>query len=105
MKIVFAPEALEELEGTVGYFETSDPAAARRLADRIFTVVGLLAEGVLDGPESRLRSGERVRSWPVPPVRVYYQRVGETLVILRVFHQARRPIASPLRSPRKQKPR
>jgi hypothetical protein len=38
------------------------------------------------------RDGSRVRSWPIPPFRVYYQRRGAELVVLRVYHQARRPL-------------
>jgi len=29
-----------------------------------------------------------VRSWPVPPVRVYYQRQSNALWVLRIYHQA-----------------
>lgn len=51
-----------------------------------------LAAGGLDGPEQELLSGQRVRSWPVPPVRVYYRRTGDLLEVVRIYHQARRPI-------------
>ena len=34
-----------------------------------------------------------VRSWAVPPFRVYYQRHVDELLIVRVYHQTRRPIA------------
>jgi hypothetical protein len=33
-----------------------------------------------------------VRSWGVPPFRVYYQRHFDELLIVRVYQQARRPI-------------
>ena len=41
---------------------------------------------------SRLRSGSLVRSRPVPPFRIYDQRQPGELLILRVYHQTRRPI-------------
>jgi hypothetical protein len=44
------------------------------------------------GPEQKFRSGELVRSWPVSRLRVYYQRTADTLIVLRVYHQARRPL-------------
>lgn len=55
-------------------------------------VVEQLAAGDFEGPEQRLRSGRLVRSWPVPPLRVYYQRRADELVVLRVYHHARRPL-------------
>jgi plasmid stabilization system protein ParE len=59
-------------------------------------VITSLAEGEFDGPEQELRrTGERVRSWPVPPFRIYYRREPDEFVVLRVYHSARRPIASP----------
>ncbi|MCA9604361.1 MAG: hypothetical protein KC619_02130 [Myxococcales bacterium] len=59
----------------------------------MFERVDRLAEGGLDGPEQVLRSGERVRSWPVPPLRIYYQRASDHFSVLRIYHQAREPIA------------
>ena len=49
-------------------------------------------EHKFDGPLSRLRSGASVRSWAVPPFRVYYQRHPDELLIVRVYHQKRPPI-------------
>jgi plasmid stabilization system protein ParE len=51
-----------------------------------------LAQRAFEGPEQRLRSGLLVRSWPLPPYRLYYRRRDDSLEILRVYHQARRPI-------------
>ena len=67
--------------------------AAARLTDRVFQMIDRLAEGGLNGPEQVLRSGERVRSWPVPPLRIYYQRAADHFAVLRIYHQAREPIA------------
>ena len=92
MTVVIAPEALEDLTAAVEYIAGRNPQAAARLGEAVFATIDRLAEGAFDGPEQRLRSGELVRSWPVPPLRVYYQRVGERFVVLRVYHQARRPI-------------
>jgi hypothetical protein len=52
-----------------------------------------LPAGDFEGPISRLRSGSLVRSWPVPPFRISYQRHAGELLIVRVYHQTRRPIA------------
>jgi plasmid stabilization system protein ParE len=33
-----------------------------------------------------------VRSWPLPPYRIYYRRRDGFLDVMRVYHQARRPL-------------
>jgi len=33
-----------------------------------------------------------VRAWPVRPYRVYYERHGDGLLVVRIYHQARRVI-------------
>jgi plasmid stabilization system protein ParE len=62
------------------------------LEERIFEIIERLAVREMEGPEQRLRTGQIVKSWPVPPVRIYYQRTLDVLEIVRVYHQARRPI-------------
>jgi hypothetical protein len=59
----------------------------------VFAIIDRLTAGDFDGPEQTLRTGDVVRSWPVPPLRLYYRRRDDALWILRIYHQARRPIA------------
>jgi hypothetical protein len=40
-----------------------------------------------------LTTGETVRGWSFRPFRVYYQRADGALVVVRVYHQKRAPIA------------
>ena len=94
MRIVYSPQAIEDLETYVAYVARSNPDAAARLAQRVLAVVDRLAHGAFEGPEHGLHSGERVRSWPVYPLRIYYSRDADTLSILRIYHQARRPIVT-----------
>lgn len=91
MHVVVAPEARDDLAAAVGYIAQDNPIAAARLIDRVSEVIDLLAEGGLDGPPSVLPSGEQVRSWPVPPMRVFYRRELDKLLVLRIYHQSRRP--------------
>jgi plasmid stabilization system protein ParE len=91
--IYFAPEAEADLAAVIGYLVDRNPVAASDLGDRIFEVIDKLAEQRFEGPEQTLRSGEVVRSWPVPPVRIYYQRRPGALWVLRIYHQAQTPIA------------
>jgi plasmid stabilization system protein ParE len=71
---------------------TNEARSPANLDAEIADCVARLARRELDGPISRLRSGSLVRSWAVPPFRIYYQRQPDELLIARVYHQARRPI-------------
>ena len=92
MRIVITPRAFDDLAATAGYVSQKNPAAAGRLVDRVFELIDLLAEGGLDGPLTTLRSGAKVRSWPVPPFRIFYRREADELHVLRIYHQSRRPL-------------
>ena len=72
---------------------TRNPAAAAELIDQLLSTIKKLADGEFQGAELRLRSGAIVRSWPIVPYRIYYRRSAEALQVVRVYHQARRPIA------------
>ncbi len=92
MTILFGPEAEADFRALIEFLHARNPAAAAALGDRIFAVIDQLAAGDFDGPEQTLRTGESVRSWPVPPVRVYYHRHATSLWIARIYHQSRPPL-------------
>ena len=92
MSIYFSPEAEIDFAGAIGYLAERDRAAASEVGRRIFAALDKLVRRDFDGPEQTLRTGEIVRSWPVPPVRIYYQRRADALWIVRLYHQARPPI-------------
>lgn len=92
MKVKVSRQAAEDLAGATSYLAEHSPRAAVALVEDVMTLAGRLAEREFEGPEQRLRSGLLVHSWPLPPYRLYYRRRGDTLEILRVYHQARRPI-------------
>lgn len=92
MKVIYSPEALDDLQAYVAHIATRDPDAAARLAQRVFAVIDQLAKGAFKEPEYQLRSGARVRGWPAYPLRIYYRRTAESFSVLRIYHQARRPI-------------
>ena len=70
MTIYFAPKAEADFAAVIGYLAERNPAAAAELGDRIFTVIDKLARDELEGPNQTLLTGEVVRSWPMPPVRI-----------------------------------
>jgi plasmid stabilization system protein ParE len=85
-------EAETDLADALAYIAARSPAAAQDLYERVTALVTDLDAGALDGPKEQLKIGEKLRSWPVYPFRIYYERRGATLYVLRFYHQARRPI-------------
>jgi plasmid stabilization system protein ParE len=92
LRVRLSPRAHDDLRSAVGYLLEKNPAAAVELKEYLLATMERLAHGEFEGPEVRLRSGRSVRSWPVTPYRIYYQRYADELRVLRVYHQARRPI-------------
>lgn len=92
MKVTYTEEAIADLVDAIAYLNERNPKAAAKLDADIARCIERLADQEFEGPVSRLRSGAVVRSWGVPPFRIYYQRQPDELLILRVYHQARQPI-------------
>ena len=64
-----------------------------RVLDHTFEVIEKLARREFEGPAVTLRTGHVVRTWPAPPLRIYYLReADDRLVVLRIYHGAREPI-------------
>ena len=59
---------------------------------RIIEVIGMPASGGVEAREVRLRDGRQVHTWPVPPYRIYCRKSADVFEVVRVYHQARRPI-------------
>lgn len=92
MNVSLSPEAEVDFASVVSYLAERNPIAAAGLGRRIFEVIDKLARGEFDGQEQRLETGELVRSWPVPPLRIYYHRRADALWIVRLYHQAQPPL-------------
>ena len=93
MKVVYTQEAVRDLVDAYEYLiGRGELQAAQRIDTTVERLVERLARHEFEGPLTMLRSGARVRSWPAPPFRVVYTRDEDVLVILRVYHQARRPL-------------
>ena len=87
-----SPQAARDLNEACDYLSQDSVAAAYRLRDRVAEVLTLLESGLVERAEVVLTDGQRVRPWAMPPYTVYYRRVGDDCEIVRVYHQARRPI-------------
>jgi plasmid stabilization system protein ParE len=92
LKIVWAPEAANDLEAAVTYLAERNPPSARKLAVAVFEVIEWLASTPVEGPAYTLGTGEIVRGWPLPSFRIYYQRAEDSLRVVRLYHQKREPI-------------
>lgn len=92
MKVRWTEEALDDVEAAIDWLAAHSPQAAASLLDNVFETVQRLGRLELEGPETVLTHGEVVRSWPCPPLRVYYVRREEICWVLRVYDQRRRPI-------------
>lgn len=91
MKVIFSDEADEDLAQAVAYLVEHNPDAAAQLIDAIFDLAQRLAERMFEGPIHTLPNGQEVRSWPLPPYRIIYQRTPEALVILHIADLRRQP--------------
>jgi plasmid stabilization system protein ParE len=90
--IVIAPRARQDIDDAYEYIARDSPDPADRWLGRIDQAVQLLAAGELKGPPVRLLGGGQAQRWSIPPFRLYYRRTHDQLVVLRIYHQARRPI-------------
>ena len=89
-KVIFAPQALEQLEQIVRYIAQDDPAAAERFGNYLADRAQLLG----DFPElgTPYRKRRNVRRILCKPYFIYYRvRRGEQLIeIMDFWHSARR---------------
>jgi len=92
LKVTYTEEAVADIVEAITYLNERSPTAAAKLDADIARCIERLADREFEGPLSRLRSGAVVRSWALPPFRIYYQRLTDELLIVRVYHQAQRPI-------------
>jgi plasmid stabilization system protein ParE len=92
LKVTYTEEAVADIVQAITYLNERNPAVAAKLDADITRSIKRLADQEFEGPLSHLRSGAVVRSWAVPPFRIYYQRQADELLIVRVYHQSRRPI-------------
>ena len=94
--IEYAPAARRDLQDIADYLDIESPVSTDPALNAIAALLERLERREFEGPEHvLLRTRRVVRSWPLPPFRIYYQRRADVLYVLRIYHQARRPIARP----------
>ena len=88
MKVTYTEEAVADIVEAITYLNERNPAAAAKVDEDIARCIERLADREFERPVSRLRSGAVVRSWGVPPFRIYYQRCRRTLDSVRLPSEA-----------------
>ena len=89
LPVVWPLRAIRELETIKGYIGAVNPLAAQRLTLRLIAA----ADGLAEYPD-RFRASGRARELVViRPYVIRYRVAADGVVILRVRHGARRPIA------------
>jgi plasmid stabilization system protein ParE len=90
----FTRLAARDAEARFDYLLERNPAAALAFRNELAALLARLEAGELVGPWVHLEGLQRpVRTWPLYPLRVYYRPVPGGIVVLRVYHGARKPIA------------
>ena len=95
MRSRFSPKARQELLAIVSYIAEDDPAAALRFRDRVrhaLDVVSRFPEAGRVVPEGGC--GE-IREVIVAPYRLLYRRDGDVLLVVSLWHGARRSPLGP----------
>ena len=92
MKLVLTPAAEADLSEARDYLARISPRAAEDLLNRFDTLAETLASGLVRGREVTLEDGRVVRAWSMPPYTIYYRETADAVEVVRVYHQARRPL-------------
>jgi len=95
MKRRYTSAANRDLTAAIEYLmENASATAAAKLLRQIDKALDLLSMGLIHGPEVNVE-GRVCWAVSVPPYKVYYVIDHNTLVVLRIYHQARAPIEVP----------
>lgn len=89
MQVRWLRRALESLTAQIEYIAQDNPTAASHAFEQIVSAVQQLAQHPAMGRAGRV-PGTRELVIPNTPFLVPYRVKGETVIILRVFHGARR---------------
>jgi plasmid stabilization system protein ParE len=92
LKVTFTEEAVADIVEAITYLNDRNPTAAAILDAQIAQCIDRLAAQEFDGClASAIRRA--CAKLGLPPFRIYYQRHYAELLIVRVYHQTRRPLA------------
>jgi plasmid stabilization system protein ParE len=95
MKVKFTPSAREQFLSTLAYIAAENPAAARRVRDRVGNALTRLAKFP--------NAGRRIPEFPelvhrelvVTPYRIFYRVENKVLWVVALWHGAQNPKRPP----------
>jgi toxin ParE1/3/4 len=95
MKVKFTPSAREQFLSALAYIAAENPAAARRVRDRVEKGITRLAKFP--------KSGKRILEFPelahrelvVTPYRIFYRVENKVLWVVALWHGAQNPKGPP----------
>lgn len=94
MKIRFTPQARAELDEVLTHLVERSPRGAGRVQARIQATVALLADHPKSGRRTSNPRLRRILAAPYPYL-IYYEVLGDEVVIIGLRHAARRPDSMP----------
>ena len=94
MRLRFTPRALAELEAILATIAEQAPQGARRVEDRIRKAIALLVGHPMGGQQTSNPRLRRIVVRPYPYL-IFYEVIGDEVVIIAVRHGARDPATMP----------
>jgi len=94
VKLRFTPRALAELDAILDFVAERSPTGARRLGQRIKTLIELLPDFPHSGQQTSIERLRRLVVTPFPYV-IFYRTDAEDIVIVSLRHTAREPELNP----------
>jgi addiction module RelE/StbE family toxin len=88
-KIIWSPEAVDDLEAISEYISRDSQTIAARVIERLLDAVDRLADFPRLGPRIREWKRSPYRHVVVPPYRVIYRIETEAVFVIAVVHGAR----------------
>ncbi len=92
MKAVYSPRAIKDLKRIAEYLKERSPRGATAVGRRIEVAVKNLLEFPGLGTPVSEREGVRVMPLVRYPYLVFYEVIGDELIVLHIRHGARQPI-------------
>lgn len=93
MRVIYTEEALENLDGILGYISSNYPAVYEAFQSRLRSVINRIGDWPDSAQEVAERPGVRVVPLIRYPYKVFYRNTGQAIEILYIHHAARNEYA------------
>ncbi len=95
-RVIWTEPALSDLDAIADYIALENPAAARKLVQRVFSHVAQLAEQPESGSKPAELKGWRYRQVIEPPCRIIYRHEDSHVYVLYIMRSEQRLLRSKL---------